>query len=110
MPIKFPMPLAEIIWHDAETGHGWELHSEVDTKEELMITVGFIVARGETTVVVASSIDKESHCQSNSRIKIPIGMIKSVRELNVTYKKKKEEVSNEPTAIDTTEQFNSGRN
>jgi hypothetical protein len=87
--MKYPVPLAEIIWHDAATTQGWELHGDVDTEEELMITVGFIIAKGKNTIVVASSIDREHHAQSNSRIKIPIAMIQSIKELNTTYKKEK---------------------
>ena len=95
MADKFGLPLVIVEWHDAATGHGWESVEEVDTKEELMITVGFVVGRGEHTVVIASSIDKEQHGQSNSRIKIPLGMIKSIKELNVSYKKTKKEEQNE---------------
>lgn len=101
--LKFPTPLCEIVWHDAATSHGWELHGDVDTEEELMITVGFIVAKGNSTVVVASSIDKDHHAQSNSRIKIPVAMIQSIRELNVSYKKeKKVEVQDESGSSNST--------
>ena len=31
--MKYPVPLAEIIWHDAATTQGWELHGDVDTEE-----------------------------------------------------------------------------
>lgn len=95
MADKFGLPLVIVEWHDAATGHGWENHEEVDTREELMITVGFIVAKGDSTVVIASSIDKEDHAQSNSRIKIPLGMVKSIKELNISYKKDKK-VKEEP--------------
>jgi len=99
MADKFGLPLVIVEWHDAATGHGWETIEEVDTKEELMITVGFVVGKGENTIVIASSIDKEQHGQSNSRIKIPLGMIKSIKELNISYKKqKKVEVEIEVTS------------
>jgi len=101
MPIKYPIPLAEIVWHDAATTYGWELHDDVDTEEELMITIGFIIAKGKSTIVVASSIDKEHHAQSNSRIKIPIAMIQSIKELNVNYKKEKKEVEEDNSEIPT---------
>jgi hypothetical protein len=48
------------------------------------------VARGENVVVIASSLDQETHAMSNSRIKIPVGMIKTIKELTVSYKKNKE--------------------
>lgn len=90
MALKFPLPLVEIVWHDACTDSGWETHEKADITEELMITIGFLVARSPTLVIVASSLDQESHLMSNSRIKIPVGMIKSIRELSVSYKKQKE--------------------
>jgi len=101
MANKYPIPLAEIVWHDAATTYGWELHDDVDTEEELMITIGFIIAKGKSTIVVASSIDKEHHAQSNSRIKIPIAMIQSIKELNVNYKKEKKEVEEVNSEIPT---------
>lgn len=91
--IKYPAPLVEIVWHDAATTFGWEHEDEADTTEELMITIGFVIAKGEHTIIVASSIDNETGKMNNSRIKIPVGMIKTIKELNVSYKKaKKEEV------------------
>lgn len=91
--IKYPSPLVEIVWHDAATTFGWEHEDEADTTEELMITIGFVIAKGEHTIIVASSIDNETGKMNNSRIKIPVGMIKTIKELNVSYKKaKKEEV------------------
>lgn len=90
MALKFPLPLVEIVWHDACTDSGWETHDKTNTNEELMVTIGFMVARGENVVVIASSLDQESHLMSNSRIKIPVGMIKSIKELTVSYKKHKE--------------------
>lgn len=95
MADKFGLPLVIVEWHDAATTFGWETHEDVDTEEELMITVGFVIAKGKNTIVIASSIDKEHHAQSNSRIKIPVAMITSIRELNISYKKKKQEVEDE---------------
>lgn len=88
--IKYPTPLVEIIWHDAATTFGWEHEDEADTTEELMTTIGFVVAKGEHTIIVASSIDNATGKMNNSRIKIPVGMIKTIRELSVVYKKAKE--------------------
>lgn len=89
--MKYPMPLMEIVWYDAETQHGWELNEDTDTSNVPITTIGFMVAKGEHNVVIASSIDSVSGNQNNSRIKIPIGMIVSVKELNVSYKKPKNE-------------------
>lgn len=89
--IKYSTPLVEVVWHDAATTFGWEHEDEADTSEELMTTIGFVIAKGEHTVIVASSIDNDTGKMNNSRIKIPIGMIKSIKELNVSYKKQKKE-------------------
>lgn len=88
--IKYPAPLVEVVWHDAATTFGWEHEDEADTTEELMTTIGFIIAKGEHTIIIASSIDNETGKMNNSRIKIPVGMIKTIRELSVVYKKVKE--------------------
>lgn len=88
--IKYPSPLVEIIWHDAATTFGWEHEDEADTSEELMTTIGFVIAKGEHTIIVASSIDNDTGKMNNSRIKIPVGMIKSIKELTVSYKRVKE--------------------
>ena len=94
---KYPLPLCEVVWHDAATTFGWEENEEADTREELVTTIGFIVAKGEHTIIIASTIDKESGNQNNSRIKIPIGMVQTIKELNVTYKKPKKEKEVEQT-------------
>jgi hypothetical protein len=88
MALKFPFPVVQIVWHDACTTYGWEAHDEVDVNEELCTTIGFLVARGPETIVVASSIDATNN---NSRIKIPVGMVKTINELQVTHKKPKKE-------------------
>jgi len=87
MALKFPFPVVQVIWHDACTTYGWEAHDEVDVNEELCTTIGFLVARGPETIVVASSIDLTNN---NSRIKIPVGMVKTINELQVAIKKAKE--------------------
>ena len=86
MTLKFPFPIVQILWHDACTTYGWEAHDEVDLNEELCTTIGFLIARGPETIVIASSIDDTNN---NSRIKIPVGMIKTIKELAVSYKKEK---------------------
>ena len=85
--MKYDKPLVEIIWMDAETTHGWELDDDVDSEQVPIVTVGFLITKADHVVVIASSIDKATGGQSNSRIKIPIAMIDTIKELNVTYKK-----------------------
>jgi hypothetical protein len=91
MTIKLKCPLVLVEWHDACTSFGWENEDEVDTSEELMTTIGFVIAKGEHTIIVASSIDNDTGKMNNSRIKIPVGMIKTIKEVNVSYKKPKKE-------------------
>ena len=95
MALKFPVPLVEVIWHDASSDSGWETNTTANTSEELIVTIGFLITRGDSVVIISSSLDKETHSMNNSRMKIPIGMIKSVKELQVSYKKVKEEKQNE---------------
>jgi hypothetical protein len=96
--IKYHAPPVEVVWHDAATTFGWEHEDEADTNEELMVTIGFLVAKGEHTIIIASSLDQETGKMNNSRMKIPLGMIKSIKELSVSYKKqpkKQEEQASE---------------
>jgi hypothetical protein len=85
--MKYTRPLLEVMWLDAETTHGWEVHEEVDAEQVPIVTVGFFIKQSPHMLVVASTIDNVEGTQSNSRIKIPIGMIVSVKELNTTVKK-----------------------
>ena len=87
--MKYDKPLVEIIWNDAETTHGWEMDDEVDVEQVPIVTVGFLITKGDHIVVIASSIDKATGSQSNSRIKIPVAMVSSIKELTATYKKPK---------------------
>ena len=98
--MKYSRPVVEIEWYDAVTDFGWEDHTELDTTAEPVTTIGFLLAENEHSVIVASTVDK-GRDQSNSRIKIPKGMIYSMKYLNVTYKKVKEK-TDESTSIDTT--------
>lgn len=91
--MKYGKPLVEVVWNDAETTHGWEDEGEVDTEQVPIITVGFLIAKSDHIVVIASSIDKGTGQMSNARIKIPLAMIVSVTELSVAHKRtKKQEV------------------
>lgn len=85
--IKYHLPLVECIWNDAETTNGWETNDEADTNQVPIITIGFLVTKGEHVVIIASSIDADNGTQNNARIKIPLAMIQSIRELSVSHKK-----------------------
>lgn len=76
--MKYPYPLVEVLWVDAYTDHGWE--NEVEVREELVITVGFLVTDNEKGLCIASSTGEDgSH---NARIVIPAGMIRQMRTIN----------------------------
>ena len=99
--MKYSRPVVEVEWYDAVTDFGWEDHTELDTTAEPVTTIGFLLAENEHSVIVASTVDK-GRDQSNSRIKIPKGMIYSMKFLNVTYKKIKEKVD-ESTTVNSTQ-------
>lgn len=77
---KYPYPLVEVLWIDAETdGDGWLSPDEKTPVAPEVITVGFLVYDKDDIIQIASTIavDK-SH---NSRIIIPKGMVKSMKVL-----------------------------
>lgn len=100
MANKYQMPVVEVEWYDAVTDFGWEEHTELDTTAEPVTTIGFLIAENEHSVIIASTVDK-GRDQSNSRIKIPKGMIYSIKYLNVSYKKIKKEVEEVNSEIPT---------
>lgn len=87
--MKYHKPLVELVWFDAETTHGWETDEEVNSENVPIITVGFLIKKTEDLIVIASSIDKETGNQSNGRIKVPIGMVQSIKELGGSKKQSK---------------------
>lgn len=70
-----PYDLVSVIWDDAEVGSGWE--AAEDPKEALVLTVGFLVKKTRKHVIIAGSITTGEH-NTNQRIQIPKGMIKSI--------------------------------
>ena len=76
----YPYKLVELQWLDASTDHGWENDTEIDISMEPVPTVGFLLYQDERVVVIASTVSEGT---SNSRIKIPRGMILSMIELEV---------------------------
>lgn len=77
--MKYPFPLVEITWVDAGTGHGWEQAEELDPTPFEVCTVGFLVRESAAGLVIASTVCPEKTC--NSRITIPLGMVKERRVL-----------------------------
>lgn len=86
--MAYDKDLVEVVWNDAATTHGWESDSEIDTENDPMITVGFLIRKTPEMLIVASSIDKDTGTMSNGRIKIPIGMVQSYKVIKKTRKPK----------------------
>lgn len=76
---KYPFPLIELKWKDAQTGHGWEEAEDVDLDIPIVTTVGFLIKENEHAIMVASSVGDDKH--NNARILIPMGMVVSRKEL-----------------------------
>jgi len=76
-----PYPLIEMVWADATGDNGWDVADKKEyEKEMLVLTIGFLVNHNDKNVVVASTIHGEEY-GTNSRIIVPIGMIRHIREI-----------------------------
>ena len=70
-----PYDLVAVIWDDAEVDTGWD---KVGTpKEALVLSVGYLVKKTRKHVVLAGSITTGEY-NTNNRMQIPKGMIKSI--------------------------------
>lgn len=80
---SWPYPLVEVVWDDAANDNGWEIASEVEMGEELVMTVGFLIKKTRKHILLAASLSKagEGEYHTNTRQQIPCGMIKSMRVL-----------------------------
>lgn len=76
---KYPFPLVEIKWRDAQTSHGWDHADDVDLEVPVVTTIGFLVKEDEHALMVASSVGDDKH--TNARMLIPIGMVVSRKVL-----------------------------
>jgi hypothetical protein len=72
---KYPHRLVEVHWVDAETDQGWQDNREADMALPVVTTVGFLVGETEQAILIASTI---AGTHSNSRIKIPRGMVQDI--------------------------------
>ncbi len=76
---KYPYPLVEVYWTDAQTSHGWEEEGESDIDVPMVVTVGFLVRQNEKGVRLASTVGSDR--THNARIDIPEKMVQSIKEL-----------------------------
>lgn len=81
---KYPYPLVEVIWEDAESSIGWEAPEETDHGAALVITVGFLIHQTDKVLHIASTVDKDK--SSNARLKIPAGMVREMKVLKQASK------------------------
>jgi hypothetical protein len=72
-------PIVEVTWEDAESDHGWEPSADTDMSPAMAVTVGFLIKDESERVVIASTCDAQNN--SNNRLKIPRGMIRSMRKI-----------------------------
>jgi len=79
---EIPVPFVELVWDDADTTAEWT--TEVDDKEELVHTLGFLVKETKNSYYIAHTVyvDEEDKLTFNGRIRIPKGMVK---EFNVIF-------------------------
>lgn len=76
---KFPFPLVQIDWEDAQTGHGWEHEEDITVDIPVVTTIGFLIKENEKGIVIASSVGSDRH--NNARITIPKGMVVNRKDL-----------------------------
>ncbi len=84
------LDLVEIIWDDASSlDHGWTDPAEERPTEQLVTTVGFLIAQTEKHLVIAHTTDGS---WVNGRFQIPRAMVKKMRSLRP--KRKPKQVTN----------------
>lgn len=89
--MKTDFPVVEIVWDDAATEMGWDVRPTA-AEPQLCLSLGFLVFENEKYVILASTVSGD---HVNSKIQIPRGMIQSMREMNVTVKRKRKEKLND---------------
>ena len=75
-------------WMDAESIDAWTSLSEVDHTLAAVHTIGYLIAETEDSITVASNLDTKNESAS-CIMKIPMGMIIDIRELQVPTKPQK---------------------
>lgn len=85
---KYPFNLVEVIWEDAESSVGWEGEGETNHEPAMVITVGFLIYHSEKILHIASTTDADRN--TNARLKIPSGMVRSMKVLKAASKGKKQ--------------------
>lgn len=69
--------LIQVTWDDAgELGAGWVQDHEIQPKEMIAITVGFLIAKTRTHLVIASTVGE--FVANTAQFQIPRKMVKTV--------------------------------
>jgi hypothetical protein len=84
---EYPFNLVEVLWEDAESSVGWEGAEETNHDPAMVLTVGFLIHQTDNILHIASTTDKERN--TNARLKIPAGMVRSMKVLKAATKRKK---------------------
>jgi len=74
--------LVIVEWHDAAVSIGWD-EGQSDAKIEQVSSVGWLLAKGDTEVVLGADISTaaEGIVHTNRRIAIPASWIKSIKDI-----------------------------
>ena len=73
-------PIVEVIWDDATEIKGWrEEHEDEELKPCLILSVGFLVKKTKTHIVLAQDLSHDR--MRNGRSQIPMGMVKQIKTL-----------------------------
>lgn len=82
--MKYPFPLVEVEWEDAESSQGWEGVEESNHEAAMVITVGFLIHQTDKILHIASTVDTAKN--TNARLKIPVGMVHTMKTLKKASK------------------------
>lgn len=81
---KCPFPLVEVTWWDSYRDMSKTWYSVDKLSEERcpeLTHVGYIIHKDENRIVLASGVDLDDHTQAEGKFIIPLGCIRSVKEL-----------------------------
>ena len=74
--------LVIVEWHDAAVSIGWD-EGQSDAKIEQVSSVGWLLAKGDTEVVLGADVSTaaEGIVHTNRRLAIPASWIKSIKDI-----------------------------
>jgi hypothetical protein len=78
--LKLRHDLIQVVWDDAgEVGAGWVQDHEIQPKAMIAISVGFLIAKTKTHLVIASTVGE--HQANTAQFQIPRKMVKTIYTL-----------------------------